>query len=325
MTESPTLRLLRLSFVRGIGNVALKTLANRPEFGSTPDQDLDELLSQKASRARRFTNETLEQAERRWQEQLQAMERDSSRVISILNEDYPPLLRATRDGPALLFVKGGLQNERTVSVIGTREPTEHGHETARRMTQHFASRGWRIVSGLALGIDSVAHQAALASDGHTVAVLAHGLHTIAPRQNARLAEAILDAGGALVTEYPHGQAPGVGTFVARDRIQAGLSQGVIMVQSDLKGGSRHASRASLKYGRPVAVPQPTSRDITTMAPKIAANLAIIHRTPEGQAFLETQDWARVHLLKSREDYTVVEEALLATSAQWTSTVQTRLL
>jgi DNA processing protein len=190
-------------------------------------------------------------------------------------------------------------------VIGTREPTEHGKTIAERVTGYFVSEGWSVVSGLALGCDAIAHQAALDARGHTVAVLAHGLHTIAPSRHKKLAERILDTGGALVTEYSFGQEPLPQQFVKRDRIQAGLVQGVVMIQSDVVGGSLFASRAALDYQRWLAVPYPTPQDISKEEPKIQGNLLLVNWSPEEKTDVlkcQPSDLRRLIILRSKSDY-----------------------
>ncbi|GFZ62841.1 hypothetical protein PSE10C_22930 [Pseudomonas amygdali pv. eriobotryae] len=210
------------------------------------------------------------------QKQHDAAEKAGAFIISALDEGYPALLSATKDDPFILFVKGTLFKtpEKSVAIIGTRQPTRHGEMITRRITDFFCGQHWSVVSGLALGCDGIAHRAAIDAGGHTVAVLAHGLQTVAPSQHRKLAEEILDSGGALVSEYRFGQGALPTQFVKRDRTQAGLSQGVVMIQSDLKGGSLHASRAALDYERWLAVPYPTTADELANEPKIQANLMI---------------------------------------------------
>jgi DNA protecting protein DprA len=204
-------------------------------------------------------------------------------------------------------VKGNLapQPEKSVAVIGTREPTAHGELIARRIAKFFAEQGWSIVSGLAIGCDALAHKAALEHGAHTVAVLAHGLQTIAPSRHKGLAQEILDSGGALITEYRYGQGIQKQQYVKRDRIQAGIAQGVVMVQSDLVGGSLHASRASVEYGRWLAVPIATDRDREYGEPKVQANLLLANGDDRERSSLlrcSTQDLRRVFILRSRDDY-----------------------
>src|SRR5690606_3807633 len=133
--------------------------------------------------------------------------------------------------------------------------------------------------GLALGCDAIAHGAALDAGGHTVAVLAHGLQTIAPSTHRRLAEDILNKGGALVSQYPFGRGVIPQQFAQRDKTQAGMAQGVVLIQSDVQGGSLHASPAAIESGRWLAVPYPTESDRSAGAAKIKANLVLADGPP----------------------------------------------
>jgi len=207
---------------------------------------------------------------------MEMAERHSARIVCELESDYPALLKLTPDRPFFLYILGHLaqRQSKTVAVIGTRNPTNHGGIIAERLTSFLVEDGWSIVSGLALGCDAIAHKTALAKGGHTIAVLAHGLQTIAPAQHERLSQEIVAKGGALVTEYGFGIKPYPPQFVKRDRIQAGLAQGVVMIQSDLDGGSLHASRASIEYKRFLAVPKPTDRDVSNYEKQIQTNLIL---------------------------------------------------
>ena len=230
-----------------------------------------------------------------------------ARIISAVDDEYPRLLAATKDDPFLLFVIGALAKEKQlpVAIIGTREPTQHGQLIAQRITQFFVEQRWSVISGLAIGCDAVAHQTTIDAGGHTVAVLAHGLHMIAPSRHKKLAHDILDSGGALVSEYPFGTNVLGAQFVKRDRTQAGLSRGVVMIQSDIKGGSLHASRAALDYKRWLAVPYPTEKDRENGEPKVQANLAIADGTDTERAELlrcPISSLQLVQVLRGREDY-----------------------
>lgn len=242
------------------------------------------------------------------EEQSDFAERSDVRILSPLDEGYPKLLAATKDDPFILYVRGLLapSPDKSVAIIGTREPTAHGETITKRITQFFVEHGWSVVSGLALGCDALAHQAALEAKGHTVAVLAHGLQTIAPAKHRRLAEEILNKGGALVSQYPFGREAIPQQFVQRDKTQAGMAQGVVMVQSDLQGGSLHASRAAIDYGRWLAVPYPTEADRASKAPKAQANLMLVDGSDADRRELlrrkEADGLDQIIVLRSKEDY-----------------------
>lgn len=233
-------------------------------------------------------------------------QRQHVRILSPLDPAYPRLLAATKDAPFLLYVRGQLAPDpaKSIAVIGTRTPTADGKAFAQRISRYLVEQGCSIVSGLALGCDAIAHQAALDGHGHTVAVLAHGLHTVTPKANRRLADAILDRGGAWVCAHAFGVEPRAGFLVKRDRIQAGLAQGVVMVQSSHQGGSLHAARAALDHGRWLAVPDASGQDRRNREATIQANLTLADGSvQERTALLQCPPGAleRVVILRS-DDY-----------------------
>lgn len=228
------------------------------------------------------------------------------RIISHLDDEYPSLLKSSNDYPCILWVQGSLlPNNKSIAIIGPREPTKHGEIITERVSKYVVEQGWGVVSGLALGLDTIAHESALNNGGKTIAVLAHGLQMISPSANKVLAKRILANGGGLISEYPVGMKAQAHQFVKRDRIQAALSQGVVMIQSDLKGGSLHAPRASLDYNRWVAIPYPTKKDIADKAQKIEANLLIAHGCKEDKLRLLSctpESLDQIIIINSRDDY-----------------------
>ncbi|MFU4942297.1 DNA-processing protein DprA [Pseudomonas aeruginosa] len=269
-----TEKILALSLLKGVGPVALRKISSHPDFKyasvdllSRHFSVLDKALS---------TSSAWEIASDLAKLQVEEAINHDARIISSVDEDYPSLLKATKDDPFILFIKGKLlpTSKNSVAIIGTRQPTKHGGMIATRIARFFAENGWSIVSGLAVGCDAIAHTAALKANGHTVAILGHGLQTIYPAAHRKLSDDILNAGGALISEYAFGVKTQPQQLVKRDRIQAGMAQGVIMVQSDIKGGSLHAARAALDYKRWLAVPYPTLEDIENLESKIQANLLL---------------------------------------------------
>ena len=301
-----TWKLLILSKLKGVGPKALCELADIPNFDNFDINDisynhkkLDALIGKNSS--------LLIEAEEKAQQDVDQADQTGSRIISIMDEEFPSLLRVCDDKPAILYVKGNWHQkpDQSVAIIGTREPTEHGKIITERISEYFIESDWSIVSGLAIGCDTIAHRTSVNNNGHTVAVLSHGLQTIAPKQNKELAHEILDKGGILITEYKYGVEARPHQFVQRDRIQAALSKGVVMIQSDIKGGSMHASRATLKYGRILAVPHPTNIDINMLEPKIQANLLLSGNNFEEKMQLlgcTIRDLENIFIVRNKEDY-----------------------
>jgi DNA processing protein len=179
-----------------------------------------------------------------------------SHLLTHDDSDYPALLREIPDAPPLLYVRGVLAALATpqLAVVGSRNPTRGGCEHARAFSEHLARAGLTITSGLALGIDACAHEAALAAGGLTVAVAATGLDRVYPAAHRELAHAIA-AHGALVSEFPLGTAPRREYFPQRNRLISGLSLGVLVVEAALQSGSLITARCAAEQGREVfAIP-----------------------------------------------------------------------
>jgi len=176
-------------------------------------------------------------------------------VIQPGSDHYPKRLQGIGDPPVLLFVRGNpdcLVSGLTCAVIGTKEPSPYGLKHARLLGAMLAGQGFVVVSGLARGCDTAAHQGCVRSGGRTVAVLAHGLDQVYPPENQALAAQILGTEGCLVSEYPPGDKPVKYSFIERDRIQSALSCGLLVVETDVEGGTMHTVRFGLEHGRPVA-------------------------------------------------------------------------
>lgn len=182
-------------------------------------------------------------------------------AVPIGAPEYPPQLAALRGAPAVLWIVGDVAvlSRPAVSIVGTREASAAGLDAARRIARQVALRGLAVVSGLALGVDGAAHRACLDAGGVTVAVLAHGLDRVYPREHAQLAADIVARGGALVSEHPPGVAPERRLFVLRNRVQSGLSCVSVMVESGVGGGAMHHARFAAAQGRPVVVVESAAR------------------------------------------------------------------
>jgi DNA processing protein len=177
-------------------------------------------------------------------------------LLTVSDSAYPSLLREIPDAPALLFVRGELEALAApqLAVVGSRNPTRGGCETARAFSAHLARAGLVITSGLALGIDACAHEAALIADGYTIAVAATGIDRVYPAAHRDLAHRIADH-GAIVTEFPLGTPPRREHFPQRNRLISGLSLGVLVVEAALKSGSLITARLAAEQGREVfAIP-----------------------------------------------------------------------
>lgn len=176
---------------------------------------------------------------------------------SIAHADYPPGLLDLKDPPLVLFGEGraDLLQARSVGMVGSRSASRSGLGNSHAFAKEFAQLGWVVVSGLAEGIDGAAHTGALEGLGGTVAVLGCGVDHVYPKHHANLARHIVQAGGLLLSEYPPGTPPQPAFFPRRNRIIAGLSDALLVVEAALRSGSLITARVASELGRPVfAVP-----------------------------------------------------------------------
>ncbi len=187
-------------------------------------------------------------------------------LLCFSDDDYPEALKAISSPPLLLFIKGNKQAllQPQMAMVGARHATPEGLRNAEQFAQALATAGYAITSGLAAGVDAASHRGALLAKGVTIAICGTGLHHIYPRAHKTLAEEIVASGGALVSEFPLATDVHPRHFPRRNRIIAGLSRGVLVVQAALKSGSLITARYALEQGREVfAVPgsihQPLSR------------------------------------------------------------------
>lgn len=301
--SSITRHLLNFAMIAELRERSLLKISLLEDFG---DLDYSDINSRFPVLSSVITPSSWDKACELAEYQVTKSKRLGIRIISHLDKDYPSLLKDSNDYPCILWVQGSLlPNNKSIAIIGPREPTKHGEIITERITKYVIEQEWGVVSGLALGIDAIAHETALSNGGKTIAIMAHGLQMTSPSANKDLAKRILANGGGLISEYPIGMKPLAHQFVKRDRIQAALSQGVVMIQSDLNGGSLHAPRAALDYNRWVAIPYPTKKDIAEKATKIEANLLIAHGSKDDKQKLlkcSAEALNQIIIINSRDDY-----------------------
>ncbi|HEU5382488.1 MAG TPA: DNA-processing protein DprA [Ktedonobacteraceae bacterium] len=190
--------------------------------------------------------------------ELERLERQQVSILTWRDPAYPALLREIEASPPVIYLRGELKeaDRFALAVVGTRNASSYGQQVTERLVTELARGQVTVVSGLALGIDAIAHASALHAGGRTLAVLACGLDVVYPSKNRGLAQRICESGqGALISEYPLGVRPESGNFPARNRIISGLSQGVLITEAPTKSGALITTSFALKQGRDVfAVP-----------------------------------------------------------------------
>jgi len=190
------------------------------------------------------------------EKEIEELERLKVKTISSYEADYPLRLKEIHTPPRLLYYYGNLRSEETaVAIVGSRKATSYGAQVTKDIATELAQSGVTVVSGLALGIDTIAHKAAVSEGKRTIAVLGCGLDKIYPASNYQLAREILQNGGAIISEYALGVPPLKQNFPARNRIISGLSQGVVITEAAEGSGSLITAKDALEQGREVfAVP-----------------------------------------------------------------------
>lgn len=259
---------LALKQVPGVGNVLFKRLI---ETYKTPgavfeasETDLVQVMSERVAKEIHAFKD-FDGADR----ELEQVRKQGAELLTLADTDYPALLLDIYDPPPVLYVKGLWKNEQKqaqsdypIAVVGARQITPYGRRVTERLCRALVERGVSIVSGFARGVDALAHRAALAAFGNTVAVLGCGIDVIYPPEHKKLYQEIGEQ-GMLLSEFPTGTPPIAGNFPKRNRIISGLSLGCLVVEAGLKSGSLITARLAMEQGREVfAVPGPIDSEMS---------------------------------------------------------------
>lgn len=255
--------MIALSCISGIGARRAKALISA--FGGSAEEVLranKKELSEVEGIGTTIADVVLSgksQALARADKELEFIDRYKIDLLAYTDSEYSNMLRQCDDGPIILYTRGtcDMNVPKVLSIVGTREPTDYGRELCDRLVGELAQRhpGTLIVSGLAYGIDITAHRSAIRNGLQTVGVLAHGLDRIYPQQHRNTAAQMANGSGGLVTEFLSGTRPEASNFKSRNRIIAGLAQGILVVESGTKGGSLITAHFGNEYDRDVmAIP-----------------------------------------------------------------------
>jgi DNA processing protein len=255
-TQGSTAYWIAFSRVNGVGPARLRALLD--VCGNVEAAWHASIQQMQEARLDRRTIESVLTARREVQPE-QELARVQAAGITVLtwdDADYPAPLRTIDASPFALYLRGRLtsQDEWAVALVGTRRASAYGREVAQVLASELARHGVTVVSGLALGVDTVAHRAALEGGGRTLAVLGSGLDQLYPPQNRGLAQAIIDQ-GAVISDYPLGTRPDANNFPPRNRIISGLSRGVVVIEAGERSGALITAKFAAEQGRDVfAVP-----------------------------------------------------------------------
>ena len=248
---------LGFNAVSGIGPAKIQALLGafgdlEPAWRASEGQLRDIGFDVRAIESLRETRQTLD-----LDRLVGLVEASGAHVLTWDNSDYPSLLRQIPAAPPVIFVRGGFEpvDQWAVAIVGTRRLSAYGRLVAHDLATGLARNGITIVSGLARGIDGVAHRAALEADGRTIAVMGCGIDRVYPPEHRDLAHAIVAGQGAIVTDFPLGTEPSSANFPARNRLISGLSLGVVVIEAGERSGALITARFALEQDREVfAVP-----------------------------------------------------------------------
>jgi len=278
--------IVNLLQIKGMGRRTAFKVCNKLDFSPTANEWFEVLrsFSDKYPNVRMplINKMDIEEAFKKTTSILERSEKEKVNIVSFFDAEYPESLKSIADPPLVINVKGDVNKLNIligVAVIGTRMPSEAGQKASFYFSKLLAEMGFNIVSGLAKGCDTAAHEGCLQAKGTTTAVLAHGLQTIYPKENKDLAERILGNGGILLSEYLIGTGSLSNYFVERDRLQSGLSKATIVIQTAEKGGSMHAVRATLNGKKRLAAVKYGKREL--LHEKTTGNEILIQK---GEAF-----------------------------------------
>ena len=247
-----------LNMISGIGSARMQALLNRfetpanifeqPSAGIAGVKGIGQELAEKIAGWR---NEIDLHGE------LEMADKGGAKIITVVDSEYPAILKEIYDPPICLYVRGTLPDfsSNTLAVVGSRRMTAYGRKMAAHLTEAAVYAGWKIISGLAYGVDAVAHQTAVDLKGITVAVLGGGLARVHPQDHVPLARSIVENNGALISEYPMRFPVSRQSFPRRNRIVSGLSRAVLVVEAGIDSGALITAATALEQGRSVfAVP-----------------------------------------------------------------------
>lgn len=273
--------LIMLSFLKGISYAQMKEIVEQYIDLNDFCKNMPASVEERNSLGGLFDN-PWKRIKTLADEQIDLMDSNNVELLSIWDKDYPELLKSIASPPTFLYLKGKIVNKKNISIVGTRHCTNYGKINAENFASAFAIHDLNVVSGLAYGIDTIAHTYAIKASGTTYAVIASGIDEISPHYSQKLADEIVDNDGAIISEYRCGIKAKPGYFPQRNRIISGVSIATLVVESDIKGGSMITARFASDQGREVfAIPgNISSRKSAGCNHLIHENIAALASSPD---------------------------------------------
>lgn len=233
----------------------------------------------------------------RWEELSEIELIEGVRVVCCFDSDWPDWLTEIPSPPALLYYRGTLPR-RSIAIVGTRHPTAFGLKVVLEIAEQCRHKETGIVSGLALGIDTAAHIAALDNNIPTWAFLGSGVDVPTPTENVDLAKRIVDEGGGIISEQVFGYEPNPKSLVARNRLQSGASFAVVVAQCGIPSGALHTARFAIEQGRKLVVPRPTKKWVNEV--QSAGNISLTNDSGCSPTILRAESKRLTELIAMRK-------------------------
>jgi DNA processing protein len=311
------LGILALSKLDGIGPVFVKNMVSNKSFETT--NIVEEIKEITKANKKQFDDNVIYEKVEIAKNIIFKCEEEGITIIALSSENYPLRLKEIKDPPPVIYCKGNLDllYNKTICIVGTRDPNENGIKISERIGIFYSNRSWSICNGLAEGIDNFSIRSNDKIHSKVIGVLAGGLNYKTKKtllkKTAENAESIIKNGGLLISEIPPGEKENTHSVIKSCRIQAGLSNGLILIQSSLEGGSRFTIKSFCETQRPIAVINPIPSDFEL--PIFNANKEIIENRKKGLSkFTELKEdkilTSKIFIIKSKADYADFENLLI---------------
>ena len=309
--------LLAVSSLKGIGPAFIHRYINTSHFISgNLQEEIENILA--VGKKKFDVDEVAYQIDNAYKIYSETAE-NNIQALTVFSDEYPSQLKVLKDAPPVIFLKGNLKNlhSNTVCIIGTREPDDIGKEISKRVGRYFSENNWSICNGLAEGIDTFSIKDGTKYYENVIGILAGGLNYNSSKtllkSTAANADKILENNGLLISEMPLNKKEDTFSVVKSCRIQAGMSDGLLLVQSSLTGGSKYTVKAFAEHIRPLAVINPIS-DADALQ-FYEANIEIIHNFRKGIAEMTELKPEKIaissfHTIRSKDDYVTFEKSML---------------
>jgi len=308
--------IIALSELKGIGPAFIKKVVSHNIFESA--NTIQEIKEITTANNKRFDDDTIYEAVESAKDIVFQCKEEGISIIEFTSEYYPVLLKEIKDPPSVIYCKGNLDllYNKTVCIIGTREPNENGVKISERIGSFYSNKNWAICNGLAEGVDNFSIKLNDKIHNKVIGIIAGGLNFNTKKtllkKTAENAIKTIESGGLLISEMPPDKKEDTFTVVKSCRIQAGLSNGLILIQSSLDGGSRFTTKSFCETQRPIAVISPVQSDFHL--PTYNANKEIILNSKKGLSkFTELKEGkiqtSKIFVIKSKEDYTEFENLM----------------